>query len=161
MSLAVPRTKPRWAIENFIVVPIAILFVIGLVVNALRPPAPIHELVDTYADPSVVIADDTGVIHIRIMTKSMRRATCPTRIYRTLANERNGKVIYQTMSEGGTVPPDAKLVEIPFELTSSLVEFPPGTYLYSAYAINDCGDGDVHLVPSKTARFRIESPSRR
>lgn len=119
--------------------------------------APIHELVTTRVEPEVLRAGDDGFLSFEIKTSSIRREACPTNIYRTFTRADTGEVVYSMMSVGGRIPATGKPIEIPVEIKIDAKRMPPGEYGYTAFAINNCGEGRVYLASTEVAKFRVEA----
>jgi hypothetical protein len=114
--------------------------------------APAHELLRSRIEPNPVRPVD-GLLHITIITESIRREQCPVEIYRIFANAL-GEIVYQTYLIGGRVRATGQVAEFPFSMTLPAAKFPPGDYTYSGWALNQCQGGPL-IVPAKHSQFTV------
>jgi hypothetical protein len=114
---------------------------------------PVHELLSSRIEPNPARALD-GRIYITVITESIRREQCPVEIYRTFTNSAD-EIVHQTMIVGGRVLATGKKTVFPFAMDLPASKFPSGQYNYSGFAINDCGDGRVFVVPAKRSQFTV------
>lgn len=124
--------------------------------NGHKPP-PVHELIHTYVDPPTVRPNDDGILEFTLRTTSIRRERCPTNIYRTFSRIDTGEIVHSILAVGGLVPSTGKPVEFPMLIKIPAARMPPGEYGYTAFAINNCGEGRVYLANTEVAKFTVEA----
>lgn len=148
--------EPSWVTQNLIALPFLLVAAGVAMIYLISGDLPVHELVESRAEPEIIRPDVNGNLKVRLITTSVRRIVCPTDIYRTFSRADTGEEVYRLVNIGGSVPPTGKQTPYPFEFIAPPEKFPDGDYVYNALAIDRCADGKTFVVPGKPTKFRVE-----